>query len=75
MKIWTIWTLSAMSFKERLRRTRDWAAIKVASRLPKRVRYWTAIQEMAHATQASPNIPATPLDEVLKNLDAPKVVT
>lgn len=72
MKFWTIWTLPAMTFAERLRRTRDWLAMEVGARLPLRVRYWVTMTEIGRATMTSPNIPATPLDEVLKNLNHPK---
>lgn len=73
MKLSTIWSLRYMTLTERLIRTRDWGAMAVAARLPKRIRYWTTILEVAKATQDSPNIPATPLDSILKKLDAPKV--
>lgn len=75
MKLSTIWTISAMSFPERLRRTRDWFAMEVAARLPKRIRFWATIIEIGKATQHSPNIPDTTLEEILDNLDAPKVVS
>lgn len=75
MRFKTIWSLPAMSFSERLRRTRDWFAQKVATALPVRVRYWVTMQEVGRATMTSPNIPATPLEEVLRNLDAPKNLT
>jgi hypothetical protein len=44
----------------------------VAGRLPKRLRYFVTLQAIAKATVNSPNIPATPLDEVLRNLEMPK---
>lgn len=69
MRLKTIWTIPSMSTMERLRRTREWATMEVARRLPKRLRYWVTMQEIAKATRNSPNIPATQLDEVLKNLD------
>lgn len=69
MRLKTIWTIPSMSTIERLRRTREWATMEVARRLPKSLRYWVTMQEIAKATRNSPNIPATPLDEVLKNLD------
>lgn len=75
MRFWTIWTMpvKAMGMKERMLRTREWAAMEAARKLlPKRVRYWCAMQEIARATMDSPHIPATPLDSILKNLDAPK---
>jgi hypothetical protein len=75
MRLRTIWTLRSMSFAERLRRSRDWAAMEVAARLPLRVRYWCTLQEVGRATRGSEDIMATPFDEVLQNLNQPKVVT
>lgn len=69
MRLSTIWSLPAMTTLERLRRTRDWFAMSLAAKLPRRVRYWVTMMEIAKATRTSSNIPATPLDEVLKNLD------
>lgn len=43
MRLWTIWTLPAMSFGERLRRTLDWAALKTAAKMPKRIRHWALV--------------------------------
>jgi len=75
MRLRTIWTIPAMTVRERLRRTREWAAMEVGARLPLRVRYWTAMQEIAHATRDSKDTMATPLDEILKNLRHPKVMS
>jgi hypothetical protein len=44
MRLRTIWTLPAMTLRERLRRTRDWAAMEVAWKLPKPVLYWAAVR-------------------------------
>jgi hypothetical protein len=66
-----------MSFMERLRRTREWLAMKIASRLPLRIRYWVTILEIAKVTtQKLPNaeVPAIPLEDVLQNLDSPRYV-
>lgn len=71
MKLSTIWTIPACTLREKLRRTRDWAAQQVAARLPLRVRYWATIQELAYATAKSPNVPATSLDRVLRDLRTP----
>jgi hypothetical protein len=68
MRLSTIWSIPCMSTMERLRRTREWANMEVASRLPQRLRYWVTMMEIAKATRNSPNIPGTPLDEILKNL-------
>jgi hypothetical protein len=72
MRFWTIWTLPACSLKERLKRTRDWAAMKIGAHLPLRVRYWVTLKEIGHATRKSPNVPATTLDQILRDLDSPK---
>lgn len=71
MKLTTIWTIGAMTMSERIRRTRDWAAQKVAAALPRRVRYWSTIGDLAAATIDSRNVPATPLDEVMRKIPAP----
>lgn len=75
MKFTTIWTMPGMSLGEKFRRTRDWAAMIIASSLPLRIRYWVTIQEVGHAARNSPNVPATPLEEILRELERPKVVT
>lgn len=68
MRLSTIWSIPSMSTMERLRRTREWANMALAAKLPRRLRYWVTILEIAKATKESPNIPATPLDEILENL-------
>lgn len=75
MRFRTIWSLRGMPLDERLRRTRDWAAMEIGGHLPLRVRYWTTMREIAHATRDSRDIPATSLDEVLSNLRYPKVMS
>ena len=44
MKLTTIWTMPAMSMPERIERTRDWAAMKIAWALPAKVLYWAAVR-------------------------------
>lgn len=46
--------------------------MEFGDRLPQRVKYWVAMGEIAKATRTSKDVPATPLDEVLKNLETPK---
>lgn len=75
MRFRSIWTAPAMTLRERLIRTRDWAAREIGARLPLRVRYWVTMQEIGRATMDSPNVPATSLDTILRKLDAPKVVS
>lgn len=43
MRFKTIWTLPGMALSERLRRTRDWGALKIAHHLPRRIAYWSFI--------------------------------
>lgn len=52
MRLTTIWTLPAMTFRERVRRTGEWAAIKVAWALPRRILYWAAVRA---AVRVEPN--------------------
>ena len=68
MKLSTIWSLEYISTTERFRRTFDWAAMKTATKLPDRVRYWATITELGKVTRNSPLLTSTPLDEVLKHL-------
>lgn len=72
MKFKTIWTLRAMTFTERLSRTRDWFAQKVGRALPVRIRYWVAMQMVGDATMDSPNVLATQLADIIKKFEAPK---
>lgn len=59
MRFTTIWTMSGMAFTERLRRSRDWAMLATARRLPHRLRYWTLIYEggrhVGHGNVAVPD--------------------
>lgn len=53
----TIWTIPAMSLRERLRRTADWCDMTIAYHLPKRIKYWATIHLGAHVTtQVNPNL-------------------
>lgn len=73
MRLRTIWTMPAMTFAEKCRRTGEWLAWGMASTTitlaPKAVIYRIVLLEVAKATRNSANIPATPLDEVLANLE------
>lgn len=67
MKLTTIWTMPAMSLRERCRRTADWADLKIAARLPKRVRYWAFV--LASLDAAKPDMPSGLLfDDVHKRV-------
>ncbi len=43
--------------------------MKIAAKIPQRVKYWAVIQELGKASRDSPNVPATTLDEILQNLE------
>lgn len=72
MRLRTIWTIPACSFAERMRRTRDWAAMEIGARLPVRIRYWVTMQAIGKASMDAPNVPAMALGDIIKKIDAPK---
>lgn len=43
MRLKTIWTMRAMSPKERLSRTGEWVLVETAVHMPKRLAYWVVI--------------------------------
>lgn len=71
MKLTTIWTIPAMSVRERLHRTRDWAAMGIAYRLPTRVRYWAFVFASLDALDGEVPSGRT-FDEVHQRVDAGK---
>lgn len=75
MRFLTIWSIPAMALSERLRRTRDWAAIKIGRALPLRVRYWVTVIAIGQASAASPDIPTMTFGEILDLIDRPKHVS
>lgn len=75
MRFLTIWSIPAMTLAERLRRTRDWAAIVIGRALPLRVRYWVAMIAIGQASATSPDVPATTLADIINNLECPKHVS
>ena len=74
MRFWTIITLPAADISEKLCRLRDWAAHEIAVRLPLRVRYWAALDQIGKATMDHPHVPAATVDYVIKNMPHPEVV-
>lgn len=75
MRFCTIWSLRGLPLIERLRRTRDWGAMTIGAKLPLRLRYWITILELGHATAKSPDVPATPLHDILRSMRTPKNLT
>jgi hypothetical protein len=68
MRFITIWSFPGVPLRERIERTKDLWSMCVDNILPKRVRYWVTIREIAKATMTSQNVPATSLDNILDNL-------
>lgn len=77
MRFRTVWFSNishTFTFAEKLRRSRDILASKVAAKLPLRIRYWVTLQEIGYATRNSPEVPASDVSYVLAHLRTPKVV-
>ena len=72
MRFFTIWSIPSMPIRERLNRTLDWLFITLSMWLPKKLRYWVTMLEIGKATADSPNVPATTLDTILRNLGGGK---
>lgn len=64
----TIWSLPGLPLRERIDRTLDLWSMNAADYLPRRLAYWITMRQIGRATMKSPHVPATPLDDVLKNL-------
>ena len=59
MKLTTIWTMKGMSLTEKIRRTKDWLARKVAKKLPDMVKFWAC---MFAIDQVSKNYHGNPMN-------------
>lgn len=69
MRFTSIWFPGyPMALREKIERTKDLWAMRMDDILPKRVRYWVAMREIGKATMKSEHVPATTLDNVLRNL-------
>jgi hypothetical protein len=77
MRFWTIWTIPAMTIAERLRRTRDWAALTIASHIPVRIKYWATVQQMVEASFVDPNkvVPEMDLEYIMRNMPQPDYIS
>jgi hypothetical protein len=75
VKFWTIWTMRAMSLRERLNRTGEWVLRGVAHRLPRRLAYWSFIDtgvRYMHGDEVVPEVTYTDLlqragDDIMKD--------
>jgi hypothetical protein len=67
--IWFRWVRGyPMPLKEKIERTKDLWSMCMADWLPRRASYWIAMRQIGKATMTSQNVPATSLDNVLRNL-------
>lgn len=69
MKLSTIWSMPAMSYAEKFRQTFDLGAQKWASKLPKRVKYWAAVQQIAKTPKRDEVVPDIKLSDILSRLE------
>lgn len=71
MRLKHIWTVRYMPMAERIGRTIDWSALATATHLPKRIRYWTTVTEIAKATKDSQaaTVANISVDYVLNHLE------
>jgi hypothetical protein len=78
MKLKTIWTLPAMSLAERMRRTRDFFALKAVRFIPLRVRYWSTVLHVAETTSLpafnKSAIGMISVTQMLDHIERPKVI-
>lgn len=74
MRITTIWSIPGIPLAERLRRTKEWAAIKTARRLPTSVKYWTCVGVATLAAgpeQYPPSVTIEQMMEYMRSQGAP----
>lgn len=68
MKLETIWSIPYLPLTERFRRTFDWGAMKMATRLPANVRYWATITEIRKVHKGDPDAFSLTIEQVLREL-------
>lgn len=68
MRLRTIWTMPTLTLRERLSRTGEWFWTTLAAALPRKLRYWVAIQEIGRATMDADNVPAATVTHILPRL-------
>lgn len=76
MNLRSIWSLPSYPLSERLRRTREWAAMKAASKIPLRIKYWAAVQQIAAASTVDPNkvVPEMDFEYIMRHMPQPASV-
>lgn len=66
MKLTTIWTLSGMSLRERVRRTNEAAIRGLAHRLPRRLAYWSFIDTGVRHIASNETVPDVRYTDLLE---------
>jgi hypothetical protein len=69
MKLSTIWTLRAMSLRERFRRTGEWALMSLAHRLPRRLAYWSFIDSGVRYMGSDEVVPEVRYTDLLQRFE------
>lgn len=69
MKLTTIWTIPAMTVRERLHRTGEAITRSVAHRLPRRLAYWSFIDTAARHIGVNEVVPEVRVMDVLKRAE------
>lgn len=64
MKLTTIWSISAMTLGERLRRTGEAFVQAAAHRLPRRLAYWSYIDTTVRHSAANPHAEVAAIQSV-----------
>jgi hypothetical protein len=66
MRLVTIWTIGAMSFRERLNRTGELAMRTLAHRLPRKLAYWSFIDTGVRYIQPDEIVPEVHYTDLLQ---------
>lgn len=69
MKLKTIWTIPAMTVRERMRRTGELAIQSLAHRLPRRLAYWSFIDSGARYIKSDEVVPDVRYTELLDRFE------
>ncbi|AXQ62115.1 hypothetical protein SEA_SKYSAND_82 [Gordonia phage Skysand] len=69
MKLTTIWTIPAMTLRERIRRTDEAFWRWLAHRLPRKLAYWSLIDSGVRNIRSDEVVPAVPFVTVLQRAE------
>jgi len=69
MRFMTIWTMPAMTLREKIARTGEWVMRGVAHRLPRRLAYWSYIDTTVRHLKSDEVVPEVPAMTILGRMD------